>query len=202
MRKGSITSRLRSSRFEAFQDKAARGVPFRDGFIPNSSDREGLGLASTLLYLIPEEKGCRWPADQHVAHRQRPRQRKNNVVTTIRGYRVKLGQADQAIQLAQMELIPVVSAISGFVAYQAVVVGPQSILSVSTYRDRGAADAANRAAAAWDETRLAALIDGPAKVTVGDVRISIAGASEKPSAIAAPEAAQSVDNSLLELITR
>jgi len=128
-------------------------------------------------------------ADQHAAHRQRPAPKEDNVVTTIRGYRVKLGQADQAIQLAQVELIPVVSAISGFVAYQAVVVGPQSILSVSTYRDRDAADAANRAAAAWDETRLAPLIDGPAKVTVGDVRISIDGASEKPSASAATEAA-------------
>jgi hypothetical protein len=107
------------------------------------------------------------------------------MVTTIRRYRVKLGQADRAIQLAQMELIPVVSAISGFVAYQAVVVGSQSILSVSTYRDRDAADAANRAAADWVETRLAAIIDGPAKVTVGDVHISISGAHEKPSSHAA-----------------
>jgi hypothetical protein len=47
---------------------------------------------------------------------------------------VKLGHVDQAIQLAQVELLPIVSVISGFVAYQAITVGPQSIVSVSTYR--------------------------------------------------------------------
>jgi len=95
------------------------------------------------------------------------------VVTTIRRYRVKLGQADQAIRLAEAELVPVVSALPGFVSYQALVVGSQSIASVSTYCDRGAADSANRVAADWVERRLASVVDCTAEVTVGEVRISV-----------------------------
>jgi antibiotic biosynthesis monooxygenase len=94
------------------------------------------------------------------------------VFTTIRRYRVKLGQADEAIRLTENELLPIVSAIPGYVAYQAVVDGPQAIVSVSTYRDRGAAALANSAAEQWDETRLASMIDGPARVTTGEVRFS------------------------------
>ena len=99
--------------------------------------------------------------------------------TTIRRYRVKLGQADQAIRLAEVELVPVLSAIPGFVSYQALVVGSQSIASVSTYRDRGAADSANRVAADWVERRLASVVDCPTDVTVGEVRISLSTAREK-----------------------
>jgi hypothetical protein len=91
------------------------------------------------------------------------------VFTTVRRYRVKLGQAEQAIRLAEIELLPIISAIPGFLAYQAVLVGPQSIMSVSTYRDRLAVDSANSAAEHWVEARLAAVIDGPARVTAGEV---------------------------------
>jgi len=107
------------------------------------------------------------------------------VFTMIGRYRVKLGQADQAIRLAEVELVPVVSAIPGFVSYQALVIGPQSIASVSTYRDRGAADAASRVATDWVERRLTSVTDSPAEVTVGEVRISANAAREKPSETAA-----------------
>jgi quinol monooxygenase YgiN len=97
------------------------------------------------------------------------------VFTTIRRYRVKLGQAEQAIRLAEIELLPMMKAIPGFVAYQAVLDGPQSIVSVSTYRDRSAVDTANTAAARWAEARLSTMIDGPAKVTIGEVRLAVDG---------------------------
>jgi hypothetical protein len=93
------------------------------------------------------------------------------VFTTIRRYRVKLGRADEALRLAETELLPIVSAIPGYIAYQAVLDGAQAIVSVSTYRDRGAAALANSAAARWDETSLASMIDGPARVTTGEVRL-------------------------------
>lgn len=100
---------------------------------------------------------------------------------TIRRYRVKLGQADQALRMAEVELVPIVSAIPGFVDYQALVVGAQSIASISSYRDRAAADSANSVAADWDERRLATLVDGPAEVTVGEVRMPESAAREKMS---------------------
>lgn len=107
-----------------------------------------------------------------------------DVFTTIRRYRVKLGQADQAIRLAEVELVPIIRAIPGFVSYQALVVGPQSIVSVSTYNDRNAAESANVAAAEWVELRVASMMDGPGKVTVGEIRISTS-ADEHASANAA-----------------
>jgi hypothetical protein len=107
------------------------------------------------------------------------------VFTTIQRYRVKLGQADQAIRLAEVELVPVVRAIPGFVSYQALMVGPQSIAYVSSYHDRGAADSANRVAADWVESRLASVVDCPAEATVGEVRILVSTALEKTSEHAA-----------------
>jgi hypothetical protein len=101
------------------------------------------------------------------------------VFTTIRRYRIKLGQADQAVRLAEGELLPIVSAIPGFVAYQALVIGPQCIASVSTYRDRGGADSANKVAADWVERRLASVVDCPADVTMGEVRILVSSALEQ-----------------------
>jgi hypothetical protein len=83
-----------------------------------------------------------------------------------------------------VELVPVVSALPGFVAYQALLVGPQAMATISTYRDRDAADSANSLAANWVEKRLDSLVDGPAQVTVGQVRISMSGVSDNASATA------------------
>ena len=91
---------------------------------------------------------------------------------------MKLGQAEQALRLAEVELVPIVSAIPGFVDYQALVVGAQSIASISSYRHRDAADSANSVAADWVERRVATLVDGPADVTVGEVRISESAARD------------------------
>jgi len=108
--------------------------------------------------------------------------KREDVFTTIRHYRVKLGQADQAIRLTESELVPVVSALPGFVAYQALLVGPQAMATISTYRDREAADSANSFAADWVEKRLDSVVDGPAEVTVGQVRISMSGVSDNAPA--------------------
>lgn len=86
---------------------------------------------------------------------------------------MKLGQADQVLRLVETELLPIVSGIAGFIAYQAIIVGPQSIVSVSTYSDRAAAESSNRAAAEWVEARIALMMDGPARVTVGQVRLAV-----------------------------
>lgn len=102
--------------------------------------------------------------------------------TTIRRYRVKLGHAEHAIRLADVELVPIVSAIRGFIAYQMVLDGSQSITSVSTYRDREGAIMANSAATQWTATRLASVLDGPAKVTTGEVRLFMNAPSAPPSA--------------------
>jgi len=75
-----------------------------------------------------------------------------------------------------------VSALPGFVAYQALLVGPQAMATISTYRDREAADSANSLAANWVEKRLDSVVDGPAEVTVGQVRISMSAVGDNAPA--------------------
>jgi hypothetical protein len=93
--------------------------------------------------------------------------------TTIQRYRVKLGQADQAMRLAQLELVPILRAIPRFIGCQAILVGQQSIAYVSTYGDQRSALSSSSAAAEWAETRLASIVEGPPKVTLGEVKLSV-----------------------------
>src|SRR5216683_3107762 len=94
--------------------------------------------------------------------------------TTIRRYRVKLNQADKAIRLTEQELVPIISRVRGFVSYQAVEIGTQAIVSIGVYRDRAGAEEADAATEHWSESHLASFLEGPPKVTLGKVRISLA----------------------------
>jgi hypothetical protein len=93
----------------------------------------------------------------------------DNMATAILRYRVKVGAADQVMQLAELELVPAMHAISGFIAHQAVLVGSQSVVFVSTFHDRPAADVGSRATQDWAGRRFASVMEGPANVTVGKV---------------------------------
>lgn len=102
------------------------------------------------------------------------------MVTTILRYRVKLGTADQVVRLAECELVPALRASHGLMTHQAVLAGSQAVIFVSTYEDRSAADAALEAAAEWADRRLGSVIEGPARLTMGEVK-SCFDTSREPS---------------------
>ena len=103
------------------------------------------------------------------------------MVTTILHYRVKLGTADQMVRLAEVELVPALRARHGLMTHQAVLAGSQAVIFVSTYEDRSAADAALEAAAAWAD-RLGSVIEGPARMTMGEVK-SCFDTSREPATV-------------------
>jgi len=107
--------------------------------------------------------------------------------TTIRRYRVKLNEADKAIRLTEQELVPIISRVHGFVSYQAVEMGTQAIVAIGVYRDRKAAEEADAATEHWSASRLASLLEGPPKVTLGEVRISLAAADPDECVSAQPQ---------------
>ncbi|HEX3701834.1 MAG TPA: nuclear transport factor 2 family protein [Vicinamibacterales bacterium] len=98
--------------------------------------------------------------------------------TTIRRYHVKQpGQIDEIIRRIESGLVPIIAAQAGFQSYAAIDAGDGQEISISVYADRAAADAANRAAAAWVKDNLATVL-GPADVTVGE-RIVAASLEEQ-----------------------
>lgn len=87
---------------------------------------------------------------------------------TIRRYQGKKGTIDEAGQRVQHELVPVLTSQPGFVSYTAVHTGNDAVTSVSVFRTREAAEAANRVAAEWVKQNLADHVGAP-EVSWGDV---------------------------------
>jgi ketosteroid isomerase-like protein len=90
---------------------------------------------------------------------------------TMRRYQSKSTDADEITRRVQTGLIPILSRQPGFHWYKAVDAGNDTIVSLSAYDSRSAAEAANQAAAGWVKENLGNLV-GPADVTVGDVVLS------------------------------
>jgi hypothetical protein len=89
--------------------------------------------------------------------------------TTIRRYNVKPGQMQTTLDSVRVGLVPVVSRQQGFVSYHALDAGGNVAISVSCYRSRAAADAANLEAATWVQGHLSRL--QPIDVNVGEVLV-------------------------------
>lgn len=98
----------------------------------------------------------------------------------IESYRVKMNHADNFVHLLEAELIPILCAVPEFSSYEVLMMGPQAIVFIGAYRSRGAADSAARAAAGWAATRVGGMTDGPARITVGEVRMSASIARDAP----------------------
>ena len=91
---------------------------------------------------------------------------------TIRQYRLTAGSMDETIRRVQSEFVPLISGIPGFVSYHVLDAGNDVVISVSVYERLAGAEEGNQRAAAWVKTRLAPYVDGPTRVTVGEVRIA------------------------------
>jgi len=103
--------------------------------------------------------------------------------TTIRRYHMKQpGQTTEVTRRVQQGLVPILSGQPGFVSYSIIDAGADVELSISTYTDRAAAEAANRAAASWVSENLADLVGAP-EITMGE-RIVHATASPEQQNLA------------------
>lgn len=91
---------------------------------------------------------------------------------TIRRYRITAGSMDETIRRVQSEFVPLISRIPGFVSYHVLDAGNDVVISVSVYERREGAEEGTRRAAEWVKARLAPYVEGPAHVTVCEVRIA------------------------------
>jgi heme-degrading monooxygenase HmoA len=87
---------------------------------------------------------------------------------TIRRYQGKKGTLDAAIERVQHEFVPLLTSQPGFVSYTAIHTGNDAVTSVSVFRSREAAEAANTVAAEWVKKNLAEYVGAP-ETTWGDV---------------------------------
>src|SRR5438067_1626757 len=86
---------------------------------------------------------------------------------TIRRYQGRPGQTQETVSRVKAGLLPILTRQPGFASYTAVDAGSDVAVSVSTYENRAAADAANQAAASWVQSNLGDII-GQAEVILGE----------------------------------
>ena len=87
---------------------------------------------------------------------------------TIRRYQGQKGTLDDVAQQVQAELVPLLSTQPGFVSYNAINAGNDVAISMTIFRDRAAAEAANKLAADWVKKNIGTQVGAP-EVTFGEV---------------------------------
>lgn len=95
----------------------------------------------------------------------------------VRRYNVAPGSAATIAQRVSEEFLPIVSQLKGFVSYDVVDAGDGSMISISIFEDRSAADESTRAATEWVRQHLTHLIRTAPVITTGEVIVhgSVAG---------------------------
>ena len=83
-------------------------------------------------------------------------------------YELRRGAVDFAIRNARVGLLPIFRRLPGFVSYQVARTGEASVLSVSQWESKAAAENADRAAAEWVKQNLPETIVS-AKPTIAEV---------------------------------
>ena len=92
--------------------------------------------------------------------------------TAIRKYYVVPGQVDEFMQRVQAGFLPIVSDVSGFIAYYALKVRNDEVATVSIFNTQDGAEESTRRAASWVERNIASLVQGLPEIMVGEVKVS------------------------------
>ena len=88
--------------------------------------------------------------------------------TTIRHYNVTPNSADEVIERAVDGFMPIISKSPGFVSYDLVNTGRDTVTSISTFESQAATEKSNELAATWiNENNLASRFTGPPLVMGG-----------------------------------
>lgn len=90
---------------------------------------------------------------------------------TIRRLKVQPGAINEAVRLVETEMLPIISRMPGFIAYEMVQVGEDVGVTISIFETQEQAEASNRRAAEWVGPYLAPLAAGPHEIlAIGEVR--------------------------------
>jgi heme-degrading monooxygenase HmoA len=88
--------------------------------------------------------------------------------TTIRHYNVTPNSADEVIKRAVDGFMPIISKSPGFLSYDLVNTGRDTVTSISSFESQAATEKSNELAATWiNESNLASRFTGPPLVMGG-----------------------------------
>ena len=114
----------------------------------------------------------------------------------IRRYNTHEGSAEKIMQRVRDGFVPLISNLPGFVSYDVVRSPDGTLLSVSVFESREAADASNRLASDWVHENLASLIRTAPVILSGDVMVH--HPPVQPSAPATPPRARIIPDRITE----
>src|SRR5687767_14268645 len=101
----------------------------------------------------------------------------------IRRYNTHEGAAEKIMQRVREGFVPLIGKLPGFVSYDVIRSADGTLLSVSVFATREAADASNRLASDWVHENLASLIRTAPVILSGDVMVHHPAT---PAVVAAP----------------
>jgi hypothetical protein len=87
--------------------------------------------------------------------------------TSIRRYNVKHDSVNEAIGRAEKGFVPIISKAPGFLVYDLVDTGNDTMTTISTFQDQAEAEKSNVLAADWVKEILASLITEPPTIMSG-----------------------------------
>jgi quinol monooxygenase YgiN len=91
--------------------------------------------------------------------------------TTIRRYNIRPDSMPEIIQRAENGFIPIVSKAPGFLSYDLVNTGHNTLITISTFEDRAGADHSNKLAEGWVRDNLESMITEPPTILGGETGI-------------------------------
>jgi quinol monooxygenase YgiN len=95
----------------------------------------------------------------------------NDMYTTIRHYNVQPNSADEVIQRAVKGFVPIISKASGFLTYDLLNTGSDTVTTISTFENQAGTEKSNELAATWAQDNLASLLTGPPIIMGGKVSV-------------------------------
>ena len=93
---------------------------------------------------------------------------------TVRRAKFRAGSIEEVIQRVNGTFVPSLTTMSGFVDFYLVRLDNDAVSTLSIFETQSEAEAANAFFADWAKRELAALLQGPPEITVGEVAIHTA----------------------------
>jgi len=91
--------------------------------------------------------------------------------TAIRHYNVKPDSMNEVIRRAENGFVPIVSKSPGFLAYDLVDTGKDTLTTISTFENQAAAENSNKLAETWVNDNLTSFLTSPPLIMGGKVGV-------------------------------
>ncbi len=92
--------------------------------------------------------------------------------SVVRVYKMKsAGDVDKVVNAARAGFLPIVTKAPGFIAYTMAAAPDGALVTIGMFADRAGAEESTRLAADWVRDNVASFVEGPPKISEGEVRI-------------------------------